>query len=229
MNHSKNIISSVESFVKAEMEWLCIAHDFAHIDRVRKIALSLAEQEGKRDNLVIEASALLHEYLDDKFFSETQIENRKWKLRDFLRQQNGHESDIRDILWIIKENWYRKSLDRPKNFPYTIEFQIVEDADRLEAIGAIAIARAFAFGGKLGRAIYDWEPLQTYKPDREIYEKRAGTTIAHFYEKLLLLKDTLHTPSARRIAEERHRFMEEFLHQFYREWNLEDICSFSIW
>lgn len=211
------IVKQVEEFVMEEMEGLCSAHDFAHIDRVRKISLKLAKLEEKWDLIVIELWALLHESLDDKFFWDDDLNKKVLNIELFLNNLNLNNEQIENILFIIKNVWYWKSLERSFNFKWTIEFEIVEDADRLEAVGAIAIARVFAYWGKKWRPIHDPSIQPSKNLNRDSYTKSENTSINHFYEKLLLLKDMMHTWSWSKIAQDRHVFMKSYLSHFFQE------------
>lgn len=123
------------------------------------------------------------------------------------------------VFYVIKNVGFGKSLERGPDFQMIPELEIVEDADRLEAIGAIAIARTFAYGGKMKRSIHDPKSIPIELMNRESYKNHTGTSIEHFYDKLLKLKDLLHTATAKKIAANRHVFMEKFLEQFYAEWD----------
>lgn len=214
-----SVSSSIESFVKQEMEWICSAHDRYHIERVRTMALLIAQEYPSSNLLIIEAGALLHEALDEKFFVESDMEARERELESMLIWLWVSEQQCKQILFIIKNVGFGKSVERDPSIILPIEFQIVEDADRLEAIWAIAIARTFSYGGKKGRPIYDPNIEKKSITWREDYRKGSEHSINHFYEKLLLLKDLLHTSKAKEIAMPRHTFMEWFLEQFFRERN----------
>lgn len=213
-------IEHVESYIKKEMEWMCSAHDFFHIQRVMKLATKLQGIEWKWDLTAIIIWAYMHESLDDKFFWEDNMQSRKNSIKSFLQSLDLSEEQVENILFIISNVWYGKSLERDENFVWSIEFQIVEDADRLEAIWAIAIARCFAYGWKKKRAIYDPDIKPQTDLDRKQYAKWENTSINHFYEKLLLLKDLMHTDSWRALAQERHVYMEDYLKRFFEEWNI---------
>ena len=149
MNQTSHI-KQIENLVKKDMENICTAHDFYHIERVQKMAKILTKQEQLThqepiDLIVVEASALLHEYFDEKFFDKGKLEIRKRKLQEFLLNLNITPEQIDHIFWIIQKMGYGNSLNRPEDFSYTIEFMITEDADRLEAVGAIGMARTFAY------------------------------------------------------------------------------------
>jgi len=218
---NNKIINNTKSLVKAELEWLCSAHDFYHIERVWKLAQKIYAKEKIWDLLVIELGALLHESFDRKFYNKEQLEDKKISLEKFFSEQWLDKDRIEKVFFVIKNVGFGKSLIRTKDFIITPEFAIVEDADRLEAIWAIAIARTFSYWGKKQRPIHDpnidYEELVT----EESYNNGSPSSVAHFYEKLLKLKDILNTPTAKELAKERHIFMEQFLKQFYAEWDLE--------
>ncbi len=215
-----SLIKKTAQFVRKELDGLCNAHDFYHIERVWKLAKKIhAEEKGGGDLIVIELGALLHESFDDKFYMKEQIEEKKKLLAIFLRDGWLDEERLAKVFYVIENVGFSKSLDRTADFYMPIELAIVEDADRLESIGAIAIARTFSYGGKKKRAIYDPEAPVAEITDKISYQKNEWSSIQHFYDKLLKLKDLLHTDAAMRIAEKRHAFMEQFLAQFHAEWN----------
>lgn len=216
-----SIVLNTANFVRQELEWLCSAHDFYHIDRVWKLAQKIYEQEKQGDILVIELGALLHESFDDKFYSTEEIQEKRKVLQKFLQDEKLDETRIKQVFYVIENVGYSKSLARGSDFQMTEELRIVEDADRLEAIWAIAIARTFTYGGKKKRPIYDPEAPILEITDKASYQKSESSSIHHFYDKLLRLKNLLHTDSARKMAEKRHKFMEQFLEQFHAEWNWE--------
>jgi len=209
----------VYDFVKKELEWVCSAHDMFHIERVFKLSKWIYEIEKKWDKKVILYSALLHEILDNKFFAE-QIETQKGKIISLLKSVDLTEKQIEEIYYIIDNIWYWKSISW-REINKTIEFQIVEDADRIESLWAITIARTFAYGWRKWREIYNPD----IKPDLDLteakYWKSKWTSINHFYEKLLKLKYLMNTETWKKIAEERHEFLEIFLKQFFKEWEAE--------
>ena len=190
-------------------------HDFWHILRVKNMAMRLAKAEGA-DLFIVEIAALLHDIADRKLNKGDEIAGLK-KVEAFLTSVIAEDTTIKSTLSIIENYSYTSHL-KNKNITLSLEGQIVQDADRLDAIGAIGIARAFAYGGHAGRAMYD----PTIPPQKNIsvkkYTATPSPTINHFYEKLLLLKDLMNTKTAKKIAEERHRYMEEYLKQFYKEW-----------
>ncbi|MDO5616764.1 MAG: HD domain-containing protein, partial [Cruoricaptor ignavus] len=172
------------------------------------------------DLQVVELAALLHDIADPKFHNGD--ENLAIDVsRDFLKTLNVDEKTAEQVLFIIKHISFKNRKELPQSLP--IELKIVQDADRLDAIGAIGIARTFNFGGYKNNVMYNPDIQPRMHQTKEEYKKSDGTTINHFYEKLLLLKDLMNTPTAKEIAEERHNFMLKFLHEFYREWNVEDI------
>lgn len=214
-----SIISNTAKLVRKELEWLCSAHDFYHIERVWKLAQRIYTEEKRGDLVVIELGALLHESFDDKFYTKEQMQEKRMDLEKFLRDEWLDKEKITQVFYVIENVGFGKSLERGIDFRMTRELEIVEDADRLEAIWAIAIARTFAYGGKMKRAIYDPSVSPVEVIDRESYKNNEGSSIQHFYDKLLKLKDILHTVAAKNIATERHVFMEKFLEQFHAEWN----------
>lgn len=190
-------------------------HDWQHIERVRSMALHLQKAEGG-DPFIIEATALLHDLDDWKLGKEENEELHRTK--KLLTRLQVESSLINQLCEIIKTISF-KGAGEKSQCP-NIEAEIVQDADRLDAIGAIGIARAFAFGGNRNRALYIPEQKANYHASFEEYKKDEGHTIKHFYEKLLLLKDRMNTPTAKKIAQERHAFMEVFLEQFFEEWKI---------
>ncbi len=187
-------------------------HDFWHTLRVYNVAKEIAKKE-KCDIEIVCLAALLHDFDDAKITNSTnELENAtKW-----LNENNYPEERINQIKDIINTISF-KGIDT--KIPETIEGRIVQDADRLDAIGAIGIGRTFAFGGAKEREM--WNPNEHYMEtmNEEEYRKNKGSTINHFYEKLLKLKDMMNTDTAKEIAEHRHRYMELFLEEFFDEWN----------
>ena len=189
-------------------------HDWCHIYRVVKLALRIAKQENANIELV-EIAALMHD-LDDWKLS-TDSENYP-NARKLLKENNFDQSTIYKVIEIIEQVSFKGA--GVDTTPKSIEAKVVQDADRLDAIGAIGVARAFAFGGSKGRPLYAPEVEPQIHQSFEEYKQSKGHTINHFYEKLLLLKDRLNTKTAKEIATERHKFMQLFLDQFYKEWNI---------
>ncbi|AOZ99186.1 HD domain-containing protein [Flavobacterium commune] len=213
MNNS-DIISKTITFVKEQLNNAEGGHDWFHIERVYKNALLIAKEEVC--NLqIVQLSALLHDIADSKFHDGDESVGPK-VARRFLESQNV-AGEIIDAVINIIENISFKGGNFEKKFS-SIELDIVQDADRLDAIGAIGIARAFNYGGFKNRVLYDPKIAPNTNMSIDEYKKSQAPTINHFYEKLLLLKDKMNTETGKKIAQERHQFMEKFLSQFYAEW-----------
>lgn len=211
------IIKNTIDFVKTQLAGAEAGHDWFHIERVHKLALHLQNIEG--GNLeVIELAALLHDIADPKFHDGDETLATKIVV-DFLSKQEVNIEVINQVVFIIENMSFKNRKEAPEN--KSIELQIVQDADRLDAIGAIGIARTFNFGGFKNNLMYDPDIRPNLNLSKEEYKKSKGTTINHFYEKLLLLKSMMNTKSAKTLAEERHELMEQFLHQFLKEWNVD--------
>ncbi len=210
------ILSNTINFVKKELKNAEGGHDWFHIERVYNNTLLISETENV-NKLVVKLAALLHDIADSKFHAgDETIGPKKAKL--FLESQNISVKDKEHIVNIIANMSYSKSLGNDTLFT-SLELQVVQDADRLDAIGAIGIARAFNYGGFKNRALYDPEIKPQIKQSKETYKKSKAPTINHFYEKLLLLKDKMNTETGKLIANKRHEFMQLYLDQFYAEWN----------
>jgi len=211
------IIRNTVAFVKETLAGAEGGHDWYHIERVWNTSRYIREREGAGDLHTIELAALLHDISDAKFNGgDDDLGSRI--ASEFLLKQNLDEGVVEHIKRIIKHVSYKGGFAHDQIS--TIEFQIVQDADRLDAIGAIGIARAFNYGGFKNRPIHLPEkPLQEYQ-DSKAYHKSDAPTINHFYEKLLRLKDLMNTSTGLKMAEERHAYMLQFLDQFYREWNV---------
>lgn len=208
------IIKQAERFVRNELGEDATGHDWFHVDRVRRNALHIAKDEKIGDPFIIELAALLHDIPDEKL--NESVEQGKEKLEGFF-QTVQLPADVKShINQIIESISYKGG---KKIELQTIEAKIVQDADRLDAIGAIGIARAFAYGGKKGQPIYDPSIGVREEMSLEEYRKGKSTSIHHFYEKLLKLKDLLNTESAKKLAESRQQMMQLFLEQFYQEWD----------
>jgi uncharacterized protein len=210
----KQLIAKTEEFVKQEMSTDSTGHDWFHIDRVRKTALEIWEKEKVGDPFIIEVAALLHDISDEKLNSTK--EEGEEKLTSFLEQLTLEQSKKHQIKEIIETISFKGGNNQST---LTQEAAIVQDADRLDAIGAIGIARAFAYGGKKGQPIYDPSVSVRTSMTLEEYRKGNSSSINHFYEKLLILKEKMNTTTGREIAERRHAFMENFLNEFYNDWN----------
>ncbi len=214
----QQIINQTAEFIRRKFDGESTGHDWHHIDRVWRMAQKIGAKEGA-DPFVVELAALLHDIADWKSHDEHQggVEARKW-LGQFAIDQT-----VLDHVCQIVDNISFKGLGRTNKIT-TLEGKVVQDADRLDAIGAVAIARVFMFGGAKGRPIHNPDVPLTPLTDEEYripanHNNTSRPSIHHFYDKLLYLKDRLNTQSARQIAERRHRFMEKYLEEFFREWN----------
>ena len=209
------IIDKTIQFVKQKLENAEGGHDWFHIERVYKNALLIAKKEDC-DLTVVQLGALLHDIADSKFHDGDETIGPK-TARFFLEKENVEEATIQHVIAII-ENISFKGGNFEKKFT-SKELEIVQDADRLDAIGAIGIARTFNYGGFKNRALYNPEILPNLTMSKEEYKNSESPTLNHFYEKLLLLKDKMNTQTGKKIALERHVYMENFLSQFLAEWN----------
>ncbi|WNS73930.1 HD domain-containing protein [Bacillus sp. DTU_2020_1000418_1_SI_GHA_SEK_038] len=208
------VIQKTEHFVRDLLGDDCTGHDWFHIERVRRNALYICEKENIGDRFIIEMAALLHDVPDEKLNSSKEEGERK--LFEFLRSLE-FEQNMRDqMIEIIGSISFKGG---KKTELTSVEAKIVQDADRLDAIGAIGIARTFAFGGKKGQLIYSPDIQVREAMTEEEYRKGKSTSIHHFYEKLLKLKDLMNTETAKEIAEKRHQLMEIYLEEFFNEWN----------
>lgn len=206
------IIEQTKAFVRQRLDGEGSGHDWWHVVRVYNNALDIAKHESGADNLVVALSALLHDVADHKFgFSD---EDRRNIIQEFLSNINVAADIIEQVVYIVNNISFKRGTNQHKMT--TLEGQIVQDADRLDAIGALGIARTFTFGGHFNRPMFDPE----YDRDAVTSEKNISSdTISHFYEKLLLLKDRMNTEYGRQKALKRHQIMEEYLSNFYAEWN----------
>ena len=212
--NTTNLIDKTIRFVKETLAQAEGGHDWFHIERVYKNALLIAASENC-DLEIVQLSALLHDIADSKFHDGDETIGPK-TARTFLESENVVATTIDHVIAII-ENISFKGGKVARKFS-SIELDIVQDADRLDAIGAIGIARTFNFGGFKNRALYNPDIAPNLSMTKEEYKKNEAPTINHFYEKLLLLKDKMNTETGKQIAQERHRYMEDFLEQFYAEW-----------
>lgn len=209
-----DIIADTVLFVKKQLTGAEGGHDWFHIERVYRNALLIAA-DVNCDLLVVKLAALLHDIADSKFHNGDETVGPK-RATEFLQLKQVDSNTIEHVVKII-ENISFKGGNVIQNFD-SVELQIVQDADRLDAIGAVGIARAFNYGGFKGRALYDPEIKPRFEMNREEYKKSDGPTVNHFYEKLLKLSSKMNTDSAKQIAAQRHEFLELFLTQFYDEW-----------
>jgi uncharacterized protein len=210
-----SVIDNTILFVKNKLQNAEAGHDWFHIERVYRNSLLIANEE-ECDLEVVKLAALLHDIADSKFNDGDESIGPK-TARTFLEKENIPQETINHVVAII-ENISFKGGNFEKKFT-SKELEIVQDADRLDAIGAIGIARTFNYGGFKNRQLYNPEIAPQLKMTKEEYKNSEAPTINHFYEKLLLLKDKMNTETGKKIAQERHRFMELFLSQFYAEWD----------
>ncbi len=213
----KSTINNTVEFVKEKLEGAEAGHDWFHIERVWKLARKIAKTEDC-DHDVVELSALLHDIADPKFHNGDETIAPKIS-REFLESQNVSDETIEKVLFVIENISFKNRSQAPEN--PSIELKIVQDADRIDAIGAIGIARTFNFGGFKNNPMHDPGVQPNLNMSKEQYKKSNGTTINHFYEKLLLLKDLMNTEHGKKMAQERHDYMLNFLDQFYKEWNVD--------
>ena len=209
-----NLIETTIQFVKATLAQAEGGHDWFHIERVYKNALLIATSE-KCDLEIVQLGALLHDIADSKFHDGDESIGPR-TARTFLESEKVEPAIIDHVIAII-ENISFKGGKLERQFS-SIELDIVQDADRLDAIGAIGIARTFNYGGFKNRALYNPEIAPNLTMTKDEYKNNEAPTINHFYEKLLLLKDKMNTQTGKQIAQDRHRYMEDFLEQFYAEW-----------
>lgn len=210
-----SLLDQTAEWVRAHHSGDSSGHDWWHIDRVRRMALRLAREEGA-DPFVVELAALLHDVGDWKFHGGDEHAGSRIA-REWLTQHHVSEDIIAHVCGIIDQLSFKGAgvnTDMP-----TIEGRCVQDADRLDAIGAIGVGRAFAFGGKFGRTMYDPDVPPELHATFAAYKSKGGPTLNHFTEKLLLLKDRMQTASGKRLAAARHDFLQTFLQRFLAEWN----------
>lgn len=209
-----SIIPNTISFVKETLKNAEGGHDWFHIERVWKTAMHIAEKEKDVNHEIVALGALLHDIADSKFHDGDETIGPKIA-EEFLITQNTSVETIKAVINIIKHISFKGGNQLQT---YTSkELNIVQDADRLDALGAIGIARTFNYGGHKGHALYDPEITPNLHMTKEEYKNSDAPTLNHFYEKLLLLKDRMNTKTGKQLAEERHAFMELFLKQFYKE------------
>ncbi len=214
MSSQQPLIDNTINFVKATLANAEGGHDWFHIERVYNNAMHIAKGEPV-DEVVVALGALLHDIADSKFFNGDETVAPKMAT-EFLISQNCDSAIIEHVVQIIK-NISFKGGNKAQEFT-SPELDVVQDADRLDAIGAIGIARTFNYGGFKNRKLYDPEIKPQLDMTVDEYKKSTAPTINHFYEKLLLLKDRMNTKTGKKIAEKRHAYMEGFLEQFYQEW-----------
>jgi uncharacterized protein len=214
MNKNDQILMT-EKFVRQNLEGYDSGHDWWHIERVRRLALFINEMEQLADPFIVEITALLHDTADSKF-SGGENDSGYALIGDFMNKSGM--SEIRDTVLKVIKNVSFSNKDRSGDLNDPL-LQVIQDADRLDAIGAIGIARAFNYGGFRNNRIYNPDVINTEASLTGYIHAGTSSTISHFYDKLLLLKYRMNTLTAKRLAEERHDFLEVFLKQFYKEWD----------
>ncbi|QOY34842.1 HD domain-containing protein [Anaerobacillus isosaccharinicus] len=207
------ILIEAEQYVKSILEDDSSGHDWWHIHRVRSLARKIAANEGA-NIFICELTALLHDLADEKLIGDE--EKGLNSIHDWLERNEVNENDIQHILSIIRTMSFKGGNNVAVE---TLEAKVVQDADRLDALGAIGIGRTFAYAGAKGQLMYDPSIPVRDEMTKEEYRKGESTAINHFYEKLLKLKDLMNTDYGRVLAEERHQYLEEFLQRFLDEWN----------
>ena len=210
-----NLIAETSVFVKSVLRDAEGGHDWFHTERVYKNAMLIAQSEPV-DQTIVELAALLHDIADSKFHNGDETIGPRMA-REFLFSKNVDSVIIEHVVNIVEHMSFKNSLDSNQKFA-SKEMEVVQDADRLDAIGAIGIARCFNYGGFKSRALYNPEVPPHLNMSKEEYKTAKSPTINHFYEKLLLLKDQMNTKTAQRLAASRHQFMLDYLEQFYEEW-----------
>lgn len=210
------ILNEARSYVREQMTGEGTGHDWWHIHRVTKLAGKLAKQEEAK-GYICELAALFHDLADEKLVADKQEAQRS--IADWLEGHGVSEEDTAHIMDIISTMSFQGGGGAPMK---TLEGEVVQDADRLDALGAIGIARTFVYAGSKGTVIFDPELPPREQMTREEYRTGNSTAVNHFYEKLLKLAALMNTAAGRRLALERQAFMEAFLEQFYREWELRD-------
>ena len=210
----ENILLEVATYVEQKLSGEGSGHDWWHIVRVRNMAKNLALAEGG-DSFICQLAALVHDLVDDKLVADEGLALAE--VRDLLTRLGVRSDQTDQVLAIIQAISYKGGSQN--HLDLTLEGQIVQDADRLDAMGAIGVARTMAYSGYHGRVIHDPEVAVRQNMTLEEYRSHQGTAITHFYEKLLLLKDLMNTKTAQELAKRRHAFMEAYLEQFFAEWD----------
>ncbi|HEY4161073.1 MAG TPA: HD domain-containing protein [Candidatus Saccharimonadales bacterium] len=211
----ENIIKSTIEHVRAKFSGEGTGHDWWHMYRVWQLAKTIGAEEHGADMYVVELGALLHDIADWKFHDGDEEAGPK-AAREWLESQQADDEVIRHVEQIIRTVSF-KGAGVASNMA-TLEGKIIHDADKLDAIGAIGIARTFAYGGANAREMYNPDIKPQAHQSFEAYKNSKSHTVNHFYEKLLLLKDRMYTKTAKELAEQRHKYMEQFLDEFYAEW-----------
>ncbi len=213
--NKKQIIENTRKYVQGKMGVEGSGHDWWHVYRVWKTAIHIGKKE-KTDMFVVELGALLHDIADFKFNNGDDTAGARVS-RTWLEKQGVDEKIIKHVCDIVKGVSFKGA--KVKSEIKTKEGMAVQDADRLDALGAIGIARTFAYGGAKGLEIYNPKIKSVKHKTFEEYKNSKGSSINHFYEKLLLLKDLMNTKTGKKMAQERHKFLEQYLSRFFKEWN----------
>ncbi|MGG5369070.1 HD domain-containing protein [Enterococcus sp. AZ196] len=214
MQNSK--IAAIRNYAQDKLSSDRSGHDFYHVERVAKIAVKLARQEHVADTLIIEAASYLHDVIDDKVVADVEAERES--LKKFLKELDFSKENTKEVFHIIENISFSREIEEGK-VELTPAGQIVQDADRIDALGAIGILRTAYYGGHTQSPLYDPNILpQDFKSKQEYRQK--STVINHFYEKLFKLPATMNTEAGKKEAQRRVEFMEDFLETFYSEWNL---------
>lgn len=218
MTDRGELLRRTAAYVRTAMEGEGTGHDWWHVDRVRRMALRLAREEGA-DAYVVELAALLHDVADHKFHGGDETAGPR-AARAWLTEAGADDGTVAHVERIVAELSFKGAgVPTPMS---TREGAVVQDADRLDALGAIGIARTFAYGGSRGRPLHEPDAAPELHDSFDSYKAGTGPTINHFHEKLLLLRERMNTPAARRIADARHAYMEAFLARFHAEWDGRD-------
>ena len=212
---NQTLIKNTVGFVKQKLSEAEGGHDWWHIYRVWKNAQNIAKSEEGIDTFVVELGALLHDIADSKFHDGDEEIGPK-TAREYLISQGVAIEIVEHVENIVRHISFKGAIEGQQWM--SPELAVVQDADRLDAVGAIGIARTFNYGGHKGRALYDPNNKPNLEMTKEEYKNSTAPTINHFYEKLLLLKGLMNTETGKAIAESRHQFMEQYLEQFYGEW-----------
>lgn len=212
MEREKKIVDDIHSFVFDKLENEASGHDFWHIYRVHKMSRVIAEYEGA-NIFICEVAALVHDLIDDKL--DNNIRLTVAELENYLEKIGLTHSEIDSVVNIITKMSFSAKVEKEK---LSLEGKVVQDADRLDALGAIGIARTMIYSGNKGRVIHNPNIKARENITFEQYRNEESTAIMHFYEKLLKLKDLMNTEYGKKLAKERHKFMENYLEQFYKEW-----------
>lgn len=206
-------LNNVKMYVKQKLSYDFSGHDMAHIERVVKLAQKILNHQPQANAFIVLMSAYLHDVIDEKVTED--VDSAIIELKEYLRSLKLTSAEINAIFDIIENMSYRKNLSQKATL--SLEGQIVQDADRLDAIGAIGIGRTFYYGGNKHNIMHDPNVPPRIKLDENNY-KQTNTVINHFYEKLFLLKDMMNTDTAKQMAEKRHEILVKFVNQFEQEW-----------